>query len=526
MIRIFIVSLRLGCAVGLATQDMISERAAGHGQSLRDDPESAGYFLDVLTDVADAGTPSRLEQMNNLGLISALLPEWGPVSGRVQHDIYHVYTVDQHTLYAVATLKAIARGELRKDYPEVCDAYPDVVRTQTLFVGLLLHDVGKPLGSNHAEKGAVMAERIASQLGMTREDIDQVEFLVRAHLEMGHNSQRRDLQDPSLLDFFARTCGDEERLRQLFILTFCDLTSTGPKTMTRWKYELLYELYDRTLKYMHRGPDLLAADRAELVEERQQQAAALLKEDSHSASSVVAFTGLPDRYFAEQEADRIAAHVRLMRGRKASCAIEVTHSDRGTYSELVLAADDVPGLLAKVAGVLHANRIDILDAAIYSREPVFPLRKQGEALDVFRIRKEPDGALTDERRIEGIRKDLEDVLSGRVTVESLVAKRPAPSLLYQRAKPKVAPTKVNVDNDSSRTFTVVEVFTEDKPGVLYVITHTLAERGLDIHRSRVGVAADHVADIFYVRDTASGEKIEDEKRIEAISAALKLALKT
>ena len=525
MLRIFRVSIDLDCALGLATLDAISEQAASRGQVLRDDPASAGLFLDVLTNVKDAGTPSRLEQMNDLGLISALLPEWGPVSGRVQHDIYHVYTVDQHSLYAVATLKAIARGELRKDYPEVCDAYPDVVRIQTLFVGLLLHDVGKPLGSNHAEKGAVMAERIAARLELSADDVALVEFLVRAHLEMGHNSQRRDLQDPSLLDFFARTCGDEERLRQLFILTFCDLTSTGPKTMTRWKYELLYELYDRTLKYMRRGPDLLAAERAELVEERQHQAAALLEEDSHSASAVVAFTGLPDRYFAEQEADKIAAHVRLMRGRKATCAIAVTHSERGTFSELVLAADDVPGLLAKVAGVLYANRIDILDAAIYSREPVFPLRKQGEALDIFRIRKEPDGAVTEDKRIEAIQHDLEDVLSERVTVESLVAKRRPPSSLYQRAKPKVPPTGVNVDNDSSRTFTVVEVFTEDKPGVLYTITHTLAKQGLDIHRSRVGVAADRVADIFYVRDTATGEKIEDDQRIVAISEALKQALK-
>ena len=525
MIRLFLVSQELELGVGLATLDLLSEQAASHGQALRDDPDSAGHFLDVLTNVKDASTPSRLEQMHDLGLISALLPEWGPVSGRVQHDIYHVYTVDQHSLYAVAMLKAIARGEIRKDYPEVCDVYPGVVRTSALFVGLLLHDIGKPLGSSHAEKGAVMAERIAARLGLSPEDVGLVEFLVRAHLEMGNNSQRRDLQDPSLLDFFARTCGSEEKLRQLFILTFCDLTSTGPKTMTRWKYELLYELYDRTLKYMRRGPDLLAAERAELVEERQREASALLEEDAYSASAVVAFTGLPDRYFAEQEADKIAAHVRLIRGRKAPCAMAVTHCERGTYSELVLAADDEPGLLAKVAGVLYANRIDILDAAIYSREPVFPLRKRGEALDVFRIRKEPDGAVTEESRIEAIRRDLEDVLSGRIAVEALVAKRPSPSPFYQRAKPKVPPTEVNVDNDASRTFTIVEVFTEDKPGVLYTITHTLAGQGLDIHRSRVGVAADRVADIFYVRDTASGDKIEDDERIEALSAALKLALK-
>ena len=521
MIRIFYVSQELDVELGLATVDLLSERAASHGETLRKDPASARWFLDVLTNVKDRGTPSRLEQMQDLGIISALLPEWTPVSGRVQHDIYHVYTVDQHSLYAVAMLKAIARDELRKEYPEVCDAYPEVERTEALFLGLLLHDVGKPLGSNHAEKGAVLAERIAARLDLGPADVSLVEFLVREHLDMGHNSQRRDLQDPSLLDFFARTCGNEEKLRQLFILTFCDLASTGPKTMTRWKYELLHELYDRTLKYMRRGPDLLAAERAELVEERQRQAAALLGQDG---SSRAVFAGLPDRYFAEQEAERIAAHVRLMRERSRRCAVEVTHSERGTFSELVLVADDEPGLLAKVAGVLYANRIDILDAAIYSRDPDLSTRKQGEALDVFRIRKEPDGAVTDAARIEAIERDFEGVLSGSVTVESLVAKRPRSSPLYQRTKPKVKPTDVNIDNDSSRTFTIVEVFTEDKPGVLYAITHALARQGLDIHRSRVGVAADRVADIFYVRDNATGEKIEDDARLDAVASALKLAL--
>ncbi len=522
MIRLFTVSSRLDANVGLTTMDAISERAAGEGEALRADPKSAECFLEVLTNVEDRSTPSRLEQMNDLGLISALLPEWGPMSGRVQHDIYHVYTVDQHSLYGVAMLKAIARQELRSEYPEVCDAYPEVASPRTLFVGLLLHDVGKPSGSGHAEKGAVLAERIAARLGLGDEEVRLVEFLVRAHLEMGHNSQRRDLQDPSLLDYFARTCENEEKLRQLFILTFCDLASTGPKTMTRWKYELLYELYDRTLKYMRRGPDLLAAERAELVEERQRQVAALLGENPDSPAEAQAFAGLPDRYFAEQEASKIANHIRLMRGRRQPCALAVTHSERGTFSELVLVADDVPGLLAKAAGVLYANRIDVLDAAIYSRDPVSSLG--AEALDIFRIRKEPDGAVTEESRIQAIGRDLEAVLSGRIAVEDLVAKRPGASPLYQRAKPKVPRTEVNVDNDASRTFTIVEVFTEDKPGVLYTITHTLAEQGLDIHRSRVGVAADRVADIFYVRDEATGEKVEDDDRIAALSAALMDAL--
>jgi [protein-PII] uridylyltransferase len=202
----------------------------------------------------------------------------------------------------------------------------------------------------------------------------------------------------------------------------------------------------------------------------------------------------------------------------------VTQNERGTFSELVLVADDQPGLLSKVTGVLFANRIDILDAAIYSRERTARGDEHGEALDIFRIRKEPDGALTEAHRIEAIRRDLEAVLSGKTTVESLVAKRPRQSALFERAKPKVKPTQVNVDNDASYTFTIVEVFTEDKPGVLYTITHTLAEQGLDIHRSRVGVAADRVADIFYVRDQATGDKIEEPARIDALAEALKQAL--
>ena len=524
MIRLFYVAQQLDVGLGLATLDLVSERGASHALALRADPDSAARFLDVLINVNDTSTPSRLEQMQNLGLISALLPEWLPVCGRVQHDIYHVYTVDQHSLYAVATLKAIARGELMAEYPEVCAAYPEVVSPRALFVALLLHDVGKPLGSDHAGKGAAIAQPIAARLGLSEEECALVEFLVREHLEMGHNSQRRDLQDPGLLDFFARLCGTEEKMRQLFLLTFCDLTSTGPKTMTRWKYELLFELYDRTLKYLRRGPDLLAAERKELVEERQRQAAALLEEDSRSDSAQEAFAGLPDRYFAEQEAEKIAAHVRLMRQHKRPCAMDVTHSERGTFSELVLVADDQPGLLSKVTGVLYANRIDILDAAIYSREREARGDEHGEAVDIFRIRKEPDGAVTEEHRIDGIRRDLEAVLSGRTTVESMVARRPRQLSLFERAKPRVPPTQVNVDNDASRTFTIVEVFTEDKPGVLYTITHTLAAQGLDIHRSRVGVAADRVADIFYVRDQATGEKIEDAERIDALADALKQAL--
>ena len=523
MIRLFALSIESNLAVGRRTADLVAENAATRGVALREDPEAAAYFLQVLVDTRDAGTPSRLEQMHDLGLISALIPEWEPLVGRVQHDLYHVYTVDQHSLYAVATLKAVARGEMAADYPQVSAEFPAVTRRLALFVGVLLHDVGKPLGSPHDEKGAVLSERIAARLGLIPADVRLVEFLVREHLFMSHTSQRRDLEDVSLIEHFAKGCENEEKLRQLFLLTFCDLASTGPKTMTHWKSELMADLFERTLKFMRRGADLLQAEQAELVQERQKQAALLLAGEVDGPVLADLFAGLPDRYFTENEAERIAAHMRLALGRKGPCAIEVNHSPRGTSSELVLVAQDVPGLLARVAGVFFANRIDILDAAIYSREAVSG-RSQGEALDVFRIRKEPDGAVTDERRIASIRADLEAVLAGQVSVDALVARRPRAPSIIDRAKPEVPPTEVRVDNEISPAFTVLDVFTEDKPGVLYTITRTLAEHGLDIHRSRVGVAGDRVADIFYVRDIATGGKLTDPARLNSLADALKKAL--
>lgn len=523
MLRIFSTAVSLDAPVGLRTTDLIADRAAHHAAELRADPDAGRWFIDVLTDVRDKETPSRLEQMHDVGLLAALMPEWEPCTGRVQHDIYHVYTVDQHSLYAVAMLKALARGDVVEEFPRPTQEFQAITRRVPLFLGVLLHDVGKPLGKNHSLKGAAVSQRIAREVGLSPEDVRLVEFLVREHLVMGHTSQRRDLDDPGLIARFAELCGDEEGLRQLFLMTFCDLFSTAPGNLTSWKNELLLELYEKALTYVRRGPDQLRAEQAELAKRRQLKVTQHLGADGASPEVAAILRSLPDRYFVENSTARIAAHVQLIRQRTGSCALAVTHQERLGYSELVLVAEDVPGLLAKVAGVLFASRIDILDAAIYSREPVSGDGK-GEALDIFRVRKPPDGAVTDETKIAAIRRDLEAVLEGRTTAEALVASRPVSASLFERAKPEVPPTEVKVDNAISADFTVVDVFSEDRPGVLYTIARTLHDQGLDIHRSKVGVEGDRVADIFYVRDKATGEKIEDPARLETLTVALKQAL--
>jgi [protein-PII] uridylyltransferase len=525
MIRAFSLGIDLNLGIALGTRELIGEHAASHAEALREDVDAGSRFVELLCDQRDTSNPSRLEQMQDLGVLAALMPEWEPSTGRVQHDIYHVYTVDQHALYAVGRLHALARGDHSDHFPVPTETIQEVKNRTALTLGTLLHDVGKPYGSPHSEIGAGLAVTICRRLGRPEEDIRLIDFLVRQHLVMGQMSQRRDLDDLGMIADFATLCGDEESLRQLYLLTFCDLASVAPDALTGWKETLLRELYSRTMTYMRRGPDLLGAERAEIVKRRQHRAARMLGEARSEADLETLYIGLPDRYFAENTAKRIAAHMELLRSRRErlqSSIIEVVHQKRLGITEMVLAARDTPGLLADVAGVLYANRIEVVDAAIYSRAPSDP-KDPAEALDVFRVRDSMGQAVMDEARWRKVRLELEAVLSGKMTLTDLVATRPKTESVVAWKTPAV-PTELKVDNGVSRDFTVVEVITEDRPGVLYAITRTLAAEGLDIHRSKIATEANRVIDVFYVRDKATGAKIIDDDRIAALRAALLASL--
>lgn len=526
MVRLFSAAIALDADIAPGARDLVADHAAtpARAQALRGDPDSGARFLGVLGDSTDRAAPTRLEQMQDLGLVAALIPEWAPVVGRVQHDIYHVYTVDQHSLYAVARLHALWRGDLEREHPEATEAARAAESPLALALGTLLHDVGKPLaGVDHPDRGADLIPVIARRLGLDGDDAARAEFLVRRHLVMSHLSQRRDLEDQGMIADLAGLCGDEENLRALYVLTFCDLMAVSPGNLTGWKASLLRGLYQRTQAYLRRGPDLLGAERAELVRLRRRRAAKLLGEDPSSPELAGLFASLPDRYFTENTARRIAAHVGLMRARAGRpCLIDVRPRRVLGFSELVVVADDAPGLLADVAGVLLANRVDVVDAAIYSRRAA-EAGGRGEALDLFRVRDAYGRAITERDRWAAVRTDLEAVLGGHRTAADLLARHRKRPTLPPRHVPEVL-TEIRVDNEASREFTVVEVITQDRPGVLHAIARTLHDEGLDIHRSKVATEGGRVADVFYVRDGATGDRITDEARLAQVKASLASAL--
>jgi [protein-PII] uridylyltransferase len=517
MLRIFNVALDTGADIYGHTRDLIAEQVAE--ARLTEDVAAGREFVRLLTDDRDTRNPSLLEQAHDLGLLAAVMPEFAPCTGRVQHDLYHVFTVDQHQLYAVGRLKALARGELAGELPMATQALRDVRRRVPLYLGTLLHDVGKPLGKGHSETGARLAVTIGERLGLSAEDVSQTEFLVRKHLLLSHLSQRRDLNDVAMIANLAQELGDEESLRELYLLTVADMSMVAPDNLTEWKEQLLRELYSRTMAFYRRGADLGGSDQSAIVAKRKKRVAELIGEPEARLADW--FGSLPDRYVTLTQPRQMMRDVKLSRRRKGPVAVEVVHRPRRGVSDLTVCADDAPGLLAKIAGVLLAHRIDVLQAHINTRVDPSAGGRVVEALDTFTTRDRYGRPITDAARWKRVEDDLARVLSGAADVEQVIDERRERSSLPARVLPRVR-TEIKVDNDVSSDYSVVDVFTADRLGVLYTITHTLAALELDIQLSKVATEASRVADVFYVRERDGGKLASD--RVGEVKRALAEAL--
>jgi [protein-PII] uridylyltransferase len=320
LLRLFRVALEQKVPIYWHTRELCAQRATSEAEALALDQEAAQHFVAALIDERDAGQPSLLEQMHQVGILNALMPEFAPCTGRVQHDLYHVYTVDQHQLYTVAMLKRIARGELAKEHPLAAEAIGQVQGKAALYLGTLLHDVGKPLGKGHSEKGARLALSIARRLGLSAAEARRTEYLVREHLTMSHVSQRRDLADPAVIRKFAERVADEETLRQLYLLTLCDTAMTSPGNLNAWKEQLLGELYQRTCELFRgpRGGEL--ADAGALAQRARERAVADMTRDlvgdeyARAEKWARAFVdGLDERLLGSLTSRQLTRHLRLVR---------------------------------------------------------------------------------------------------------------------------------------------------------------------------------------------------------------------
>jgi [protein-PII] uridylyltransferase len=458
--------------------------------------------------------------MNDVGLLGAFMPEWEQIVCRWQHVIYHTYTVDVHSIFLVEELRRLWRGKYARAMPELTELMQEVDDRAVLFLGCLLHDIGKGFGGDHSEKGAVRARACVERLGLDPDRVERVVFLVQHHLLMSHLAQRRDLSDPKLVLEFARTVGDRTNLRNLYLATFADMRASSAKAWSDWRGQLLRDLFERTSEVLEIGAD--DPGRAlELIErqvgERRDSAAAELRGLGVADSKVQSyFDAMPRRYFTAHSPREIARHalVVLGLGGERPFSTAVRDLDSGS-TEFILCTRDVHGLFANVAGTLTAHDLNIVSAHVYSM-------RTGFALEIYRV-STPRG--DDEERREtwqAFEASLRRVLAGEVAVGELLGRRHRGRPIAATLPPRRFPAKVEISNEESDFYTIVDVTANDRLGLLHDLTRTISDHGHEIYISKVGTVLDQVADSFYVKDR-TGERLDEAQQARLRTDLLRAA---
>jgi [protein-PII] uridylyltransferase len=504
LMGIFASAQAEGVALSDELKAAVRERLGLVDSSVRRDPLVARTFLDVMRWRGRVGM--ALREMHATGFLGRYLPEFGRVTFLVQHDFFHRYTVDEHTLRAIEALDEVAAGEspsvraLGRVFDEVEDAAP-------LYLGLLLHDVGKGKGGGHVERGTRMVPRVCARLGLEGQPAEDVAFLVAAHLEMSQISQQRDLSEPALIAAFASRMSRLDRLNQLMLLTYADHRGVGPGIWNEWKSTLLWELYNRTRERLAGHP------LAELPGQAARARAAARLLQAHGEAEVERhFSLMPERYLRSTSAEHMERHFRLAAARGSEpVALDWRDLPAGHCTELTVIAADRPGLFARIAGTLTASGVDILSVDLYSR-------RDGLAIDGFRVSEVAGHRPVRAERRARVERTLREALAGRLDVAAAVEawKERSPRKARRPWGRSARGPSVRFDHEASATATVIEVRAQDRPGLAFTLADALARLGLDISFAKIATAKALALDVFYVT-AERGHKLEAESlpRVEA-----------
>lgn len=482
-------------------------------ERLRADEESARLFRRLVRAVRRTRfrDGSVLGELHDVGLLLAMVPEFAPVVGRVHHDIYHVYTVDVHSIAAVDKLRALCRGELAQEHPLASRLAAEIARPQVLFMAALLHDVGKDIGGrNHSQRGFELSRTILERLQVQEHDIVEVQHLVLKHLRMYHVASRRDIDDPKTIQSFQQEVHGPEGLRELYLLTLADVSTTSPGALTSWKARMMDELYLATVDTFHGLPP-----RTEQRAENIRRAVLERCPEPGEREFLEHFLqAVPERYLYANEPQTVVAHSRFVRQAQTRRFTARAMGQDDCYVEIGVVADDRPGLLAMVTAALAANRLRVLNAQLYSWTDAHGRQR---VLDLFWVRSGVDAAAVREA-LPRVERDFERLLSQELTSEELVDSRRPSASLYQRPAPGVI-TAVSLDNRGASDHTILEVTTRDRRGLLYRLANVIQSAGLTIDLAKINTEGHQVADVFYVRE-ASGGKITDVARIQELKGRI------
>lgn len=503
---VFSQAVKRELKVAESTRRAISRAVASEAfqERLRADARSIELFRQLVCEPKETRFRfgSVLTELHEVGLLLAMIPEFKPVVGRVHHDIYHVYTVDVHSIAAVDKQRGVFRGVEAKALPLATKLARACERREVVFFATLLHDVGKDTGGRkHAARGADLARRILARLRFEPDAIEAVANLVDTHLKMYLYATRRDIDDVLTLDSFTKAVVNEQGLRDLYLLTIADVSTTSPTSLNPWKLKMLDDLFAATHRYLVDG-ELRRVASDNLVQSVRKRAPA-----SVPSELIEAFLrSVPTRYLTAFEPDAVVEHLKLAAAASEGLAVAVTR-EAPPHAEICVIGDDEPGFLAKVCAVFAQAKYKVVSAQIHSWRDADGKRR---ALDSFWVRGGSKPTSVSERLPE-VERRLRQVVCGEVNALDLVGAPRDSAGVSQRAAPAV-PLQVRIDNEGATDRTIVEVITKDQLGLLFWISETIFECGLSIDLAKIHTEGARVTDVFYVT-TENHEKLVDVDRL-------------
>ena len=467
---------------------------------LRADPEANRLFMEMMTSRHDPET--TLRRLNEAGVFGRFIPDFGRVVAQTQHDMYHTYTVDEHTIRAIGILSRIESGELKEDHPLSADVVHKILSRPVLYLSVLLHDIAKGRGGDHSVLGADVAMQVGPRLGLSAAETETVAWLVRYHLAMSGTAFQRDLMDPKTIESFAGLVQSPERLRLLLVLTVCDIRAVGPNVWNGWKAALLRQLYNAAEQVLSGGT--LAGGRADRIRQIQAEVGKRLaswsdkEKDEHFARGYAPYW----LSFSPESLARQAELVRSAERGRQPLAIEHRVDAARSVTEITIYTLDTHGLFARLAGAMAVSGANIVDAKIFTLA-------NGMALDTFWIQDLEGKPFDDPQRLARLAARVELALSNRLNIQRELDQQR--SSWPKRDQVFTVEPRVLIDNNASDTFTVIEVNGRDRPGFLHVVTRALTRLNLQIASAHITTYGERAVDVFYVKDLFGLKVVNQDK---------------
>ncbi|THH35249.1 [protein-PII] uridylyltransferase [Aliishimia ponticola] len=516
LLRIFEEALRTGMLLHPDAMRLVKNNLDLIDTNMRSSLEARRIFLDLLL---KHGNPERsLRRMNELGVLAAFIPEFEPIVAMMQFNMYHSYTVDEHTIQCVAQLAMIEKGELEEDLPIASRILQrGGINRKVLYVALLLHDIGKGQDEDHSILGARIARTVAPRLGLKPSEVDTVEWLVRYHLLMSDTAQKRDIADPRTVRDFAKAVKTVKRLDLLCVLTVCDIRGVGPDVWNNWKAVLIRALYRQTKTALEDGMEALTR------ENRGTEAKKALREALEDWPRQDIQTEIARHYAPYWQGLHLTAHqvfAELLRDiTDDEIRIDLHPDEDRDATRACFVMADHPGIFARLAGALALVGANVVDARSYTT-------KDGYVTDAFWIQ-DSEGHPYEASRLPRLKNMIRKTLNGEVVAREAFKDR---DKIKKRERAFTVPTHITFDNDGSDIYTIIEVDTRDRPGLLFDLAKTLADSNVYVANAVIATYGEQVVDTFYVKDmfglkyyTESKQKTLEKRLREAIDAGRKRA---